>query len=295
MKTKYLIITCGFFGDIIFATSIAKKLKDQELNCSIDYLIGFPQVKRLVQNNPYIDKVFTSDYIGPNPVSSCIDYSLYKIIELKPLNYQVTPCEEYQIYSGIKNPSPEYIVYTEPEYDEIAKKYCDNLRIEHNKKVITLMSNWESKTYLFNKQQYIDGINVPNLGYGGSHRNIFKIIEELKKLFVIYEVGTSNLNQNQTINISDDDSKSILFESSIIKYSDAFIGTDGGLATIAGGVNTKTILTGDFNLQLYGWNGVLKKIKNPRLGPYEYFGDPHIVLDPYFTDEEVIKNIIKNI
>lgn len=295
MKTKYLVITCGFFGDIIFASSIAKKLKEEKSECSVDYLIGFPQIKRLIQNNPYIDRVFVSDYPGPNPVNNSIDYSIYKIIQLKSLNYQVTPCEEYQIFSGIQNPSSDYIVYTESQYDEIAKKYCDDLRSEHQKKVIALMSNWENKTYIFNKQQYIDAIDVPNLGYGGSHRNTYKILEELKKLFVIYEVGALNLNQIQTINISDEDSKSILFESSIIKYCDAFIGTDGGLATIAGGVGTKTILTGDFNLQLYGWNGVLKKIKNPRLGPYEYFGDPHIVLDPYFTDEEVIENIIKNI
>jgi hypothetical protein len=295
VKIKYLVITCGFFGDIIFASSIAKKLKEEQSECSVDYLIGFPQIKRLIQNNPYIDKVFISDYPGPNPVNNSIDYSIYKIIQLKPLNYQVTPCEEYQVFSGIQNPSSDYIVYTESEYDEIAKKYYDDLRSEHQKKVIALMSNWENKTYTFNKQQYIDGIDVPNLGYGGSHRNIDKILEELKKVFVIYEVGALNLNQIQTISVSDEDSKSILFESSIIKYCDAFIGTDGGLATIAGGVGTKTILTGDFNLQLYGWNGVLKKIKNPRLGPYEYFGDPHIVLDPYFTDEEVIENIIKNI
>lgn len=295
MKIKYLVITCGFFGDIIFASSIAKKLKEEQSECSVDYLIGFPQIKRLIQNNPYIDKVFISNYPGPNPINNSIDYSIYKIIQLKPLNYQVTPCEEYQVFSGIQNLSSDYIVYTESEYDEIAKKYCDDLRSEHQKKVIALMSNWENKTYTFNKQQYIDGIDVPNLGYGGSHRNIDKILEELKKVFVIYEVGALNLNQIQTISVSDEDSKSILFESSIIKYCDAFIGTDGGLATIAGGVGTKTILTGDFNLQLYGWNGVLKKIKNPRLGPYEYFGDPHIVLNPYFTDEEVIENIIKNI
>jgi hypothetical protein len=295
VKIKYLVITCGFFGDIIFASSIAKKLKEEQSECSVDYLIGFPQIKRLIQNNPYIDKVFISNYPGPNPINNSIDYSIYKIIQLKPLNYQVTPCEEYQVFSGIQNLSSDYIVYTESEYDEIAKKYCDDLRSEHQKKVIALMSNWENKTYTFNKQQYIDGIDVPNLGYGGSHRNIDKILEELKKVFVIYEVGALNLNQIQTISVSDEDSKSILFESSIIKYCDAFIGTDGGLATIAGGVGTKTILTGDFNLQLYGWNGVLKKIKNPRLGPYEYFGDPHIVLNPYFTDEEVIENIIKNI
>ena len=80
-----------------------------------------------------------------------------------------------------------------------------------------------------------------------------------------------------------------------MKFCDAFIGTDGGLATIAAGVGTKTIITGDFNLQLYGWNGVIKKIEQPRLGPYEYFGNPHIVLDPYFSDEQLTQAIINNL
>ena len=97
----------------------------------------------------------------------------------------------------------------------------------------------------------------------------------------------------QTLNIPDEDVKSLLFEASLMKYCDAFLGTDGGLATIAAGVGTKTIITGDFNLQLYGWNGVIKKIKHPKLGPYEYFGEPHIVLDPYLNDNEIINNIIK--
>jgi hypothetical protein len=294
-EEKYLIITNGFFGDIIFSSSIAEKIKEENKLCSIEYLIGFPQVKRLLQNNPYIDKVHLSDFIGPNPINKSINYADYKVIKLKQLNYILTPTEEYQISADIKNPSSKYKIYTENDYDLIAKDYCDELRKKNNKKIIALMSNWESKTYLFTKEQYKKGINVPNLGYGGSHRNINWIVNKLKDHFILYEIGVNNLNQIQTAYYSDEDQKSLLFESSIMKYCDAFVGTDGGLATIAAGVGTKTIITGDFNLQLYGWNGVLKKIKNPKLGPREYFGDPHIVLDPYYTDQEILDNIIKNI
>jgi hypothetical protein len=292
-NTKCLVITFGFFGDIIFATSLAKKLKDLGY-IQVDYLIGFPQVFSLVQNNPDIDNVFTSIYPGPKPYHSLNLTEYDKVIELGTLDYQITPCEQYQQQAGFEELSSDYVVYTTPEYDSIAKDVIDELRQLNNKPVLACMTNWQSKSYLFTQEQYKAGIDVPNLGYGGKHRDIQYIVDELQKYFTLYPVGVGNANQQQTLNLPDDDQKSLLYEASIMRYCDAFIGTDGGLATIAAGVGTKTIITGDFNLQLYGWNGVLKKIEKPRLGPYEYFGDPHIVLDPYLTDNEVIKSI-KNI
>jgi hypothetical protein len=293
--TKCLIVTCGFFGDIIFASSLAEKLKGKY--DQIDYLIGFPQVQRLLLNNPFINNVYVSQSPNPHPINNSVNPQLYtEVIKLHPLNYLVTPCEEYQQYVGVTNPSSEYKVYTQPEYDEIAKQLVEDLRTQHQKPVLGVMSNWEPKTYIFNRKQYMQGIDVPNLGYGGKHRNIGYIIGELEKHFTLYPLGVGALTQQHTISLPDEDPKSILFEASIMKYCDAFIGTDGGLATIAAGVGTKTIITGDFNLQLYGWNGSVKKIKNPRLGPKEYFGDHHIVLDPFLTDGEIIqqlKTIIK--
>lgn len=292
-QSKCLVITCGFFGDILFASSIADRLKNEYQQ--IDYLIGFPQVKRLVQNNPNISNVYVSDIPGPYPVS-ILDRSRYnKVIQLKTLNYQVTPCEEFQAQAGLDNNTSTYTVFTEPLYDEAAKNLIQDLQEEHQKPVIAVLSNWEPKTYLFTEEQYKQGIDVPNLGYGGSHRNISYIINELQKHFTVYPVGVGNMNQQQTLDIPEDSQHSLLFEASVLKYCNAFVGTDGGLATIAAGVGTKTIITGDFNLQLYGWNGVLKKIEHPRLGPKEYFGDPHVVINPYATDEQVVQDIIENI
>lgn len=294
-NTSCLIITIGYFGDIAFASSIAKKLKLENQFKRVDYLIGFPQMETLMNNNPYIDTVYVSDFPNSNPIKN-IDFSKYdKVIKLSPISFEIPPSTEFQIAAGVKNPDSKYEIFTSIEYDLIAKSVIEDLR-SNGKKVIAVMTNWEPKTYIFTKQQYIDGIDIPNLGYGGKHRNIHYITSELEKKFNVIYVGyPQEYNQNITSKVEDDNQKSILFESSLIKYCDAFVGTDGGLATIAGGIGTKTIITGDFNLQLYGWNGVLKKIKNPRLGPYEYFGDPHVVLDPYFTDGEVIENIIKNI
>lgn len=290
-NTNCLVVTFGFFGDIIFATSLAEKLKKEY--STVDYLIGFPQVAQLVQNNPNIDNVFVSEYPGPKPYCS-IDISKYgKVIELGSLDYQVTPCEQYQQQAGLKEISSEYRIFTTPEYDAVAEQVIEELKATYNKPVVALMTNWQPKTYLFTPEQYEAGIDVPNFGYGGAHRDIQYIVDELQKHFTLYPIGVGDANQQQTIYLPDDDQKSLLFEASVMKYCDAFVGTDGGLATIAAGVGTKTIITGDFNLQLYGWNGVLKKIKQPRLGPREYFGDPHVVLDPYLADKEVANQIIK--
>lgn len=294
-NTNCLVSTYGFFGDIMFATSLAEKLKAAGYT-SVDYLIGFPQMAQLVSNNPYIDNTFVSEYPGPKPYSS-LDLSKYsKVVKLGSLDYKVTPCEQYQQQAGLTDLSTEYTIYTAPEYDLIAEELIRELKQTYNKPVVAVMSNWEPKTYLFTSEQYQAGLDVPNLGYGGSHRNITYIIQELEKDFTLYSVGVGNMNQQQTSNLPDNDQKSLLFEASILKHCDAFVGTEGGLCNLAAGVGTKTIITGDFVHQLYGWNGVLKKIQEPKLGPVHYFKNAgHVELDPYLTDQQVTQEIINNL
>lgn len=295
-STSCLIKVFGYFGDIAFASSIAKKLKDEKQFDRVDYLIGFPQMEGLINNNPYIDTVFVSDYPNADPIKN-IDTSKYdKVVKLKLLSFRIPPPLEFQLEAGVNNPDSEYQIYTSKEYDEIAKNAVDDLRA-NGKKAIAVMANWEPKTYIFNKEQYIAGIDVPNYGYGGKHRDIQYIVSKLQDHFNIVEVGyPQHYNQSMTSVIQDNHQKSILFECSLMKYCDVFVGTEGGLCNLAAGVGTKTIITGDFVHQLYGWNGVLKKIQEPKLGPVYYFKDKgHIELDPYLTDEEVLKQIINHI
>lgn len=292
---KCLIVTYGYFGDIAFASSIAKKLKKENQFHQVDYLIGFPQMKTLLQNNPYINRVFVSDIPGPKPNSNSVNFSEYdKVFELSQLSFKIPPPTEFQLAAGVINPDTEYELYTSREYDEIAEGVIDDLRSD-GKKVIALMANWEPKTYIFTRDQYQAGIDVPNFGYGGKHRNINYILSKLKDRYNFIEVGYPNqVSQLYTSQIEDNNSKSILFECSLMKYCDAFIGTEGGLCNLAAGVRTKTIITGDFVHQLYGWNGVIKKIKEPKLGPIHYFKDvSHIELDPFLSDEEVANSIIE--
>lgn len=288
-NTKVLVITYGYFGDIAFASSLAEFLK-KEYN-TVDYLIGFPQMRKLINNNPFINKVFVPPNPGPAP-STSVEFQLTysKVVQLGPLSFTKPPVVEYKQQAGIKDKSPEYKLYTDPDLDSAVQTLFTDL--PENKKVIAVMNNWKEKTFTFTEEQYKAGIDVPNLGYGGAHRDTDKIISVLSDYFTILTVGVDGSNQHQTINTDDYDSKSILFEASIMKYCNAFVGAEGGLCNLAAGVGTSTIITGDFIHQLYGWNGVIKKINEPKLGPENYFKDgKHKTLDPYLSDEQVVEQI----
>ena len=138
----------------------------------------------------------------------------------------------------------------------------------------------------FTKEQYKAGIDVPNLGYGGKHRDIKFIINSLTDKFALLEVGfTNGVNQFSTgLNTS----ATFSFTASMIKAADCFIGAEGGLANLASGVGTKTIITGDFVHQLYGWNGVIKKIKEPIKEEMEVF-------EKKFPVDSIIEGTISSI
>lgn len=288
-NTKALVITYGYFGDIAFASALASYLAEDYTN--VDYLIGFPQMRKLIMNNPDINKVFVPVSPGPAPTASDSFKLTYdKVIQLGPLSFTKPPVVEYKEQAGIKDTSPEYKLYTDPKLDIDVEGLFDEL--PRNRKVIAVMNNWQEKTFNYTEEQYNAGIDVPNLGYGGEHRDTDKIISILSDFFTILTVGVEGGSQYKTVNIEDYDSKSILFEASVMKYCSAFVGAEGGLCNLAAGVGTKTIITGDFIHQLYGWNGVIKQIEEPMLGPKYYFKEAgHSTLDPYISDDEVIEQI----
>ena len=63
--TKFLIRCRDIdIGDVLFASSIAKKPKDEtpwETPCHIDFDSNYLQTLELLDNNPYIDNVFYKD------------------------------------------------------------------------------------------------------------------------------------------------------------------------------------------------------------------------------------------
>lgn len=278
---KILIKTIGYIGDNLFSSSIAQKLKEIYPNSIIDYLLTTPQPLELISNNPYIDNVYLEPPTG--------DYDL--TYQLSPIHRKLTPCEQFQSQCNIPNPSPEFKIYTNSSID----KYVEYLfKPLSGKVIVAWLSNWEERSFGFSKEEYKRGIDVPNLGYGGRRRNISYIINELEQnpnLYLI-EVGKPNGIKQSDIDLFTVSEYSLT--ASIIKNCNYFIGAEGGLANLAYGVGTKTILTDDFVHQLYGWNGVIEKCEEPKLGPKYYNpSGGHTVLNPYLTDNEVVNELNK--
>ena len=277
---KILIKTIGFIGDNLFASSIAKKLKDQQ-NCEVDFVISLPQPLELLSLNPYIDNVYLNI---PNKQYD-IQYNL------NPINRQSTPCEQFQIQCSVKEPSPEFEIYTNKSLDRYVESMFKN---KGNRKLVAYLSNWEERSFLFTEEEYKQGIDVPNFGYGGKHRDINYIISQLSLRDDLHLIEVGKPNGSSSTNTDLFSVSEYSLTASIIKNCDYFIGAEGGLANLASGVGIKTIITDDFVHQLYGWNGVIEKCNEPKLGPKYYFGEEnHKVLDPYLTDEQVIEHINK--
>lgn len=280
---KILIKAIGFIGDNLFGSSIAKKLKEQYVGCEVDYLLTLPQPYELISLNPYIDNVHLT------PPKKQYD----KIYQLSPIHRNLTPCEQFQLQCGVQNPTPDFKIYTNESLDRYVNHYLEPIK---DKKIVAWLSNWEERSFIFTPKEYQLGIDVPGYGYGGKHRDITYIIDTLSThpdLFLI-EVGKPNGTDQKLTDIFTVSEYSLT--ASILKNCDYFIGAEGGLANLASGVGTKTILTGDFVHQLYGWNGVIEKCEDPKLGPKYYFGeDDHIVLDPYLTDQEIVQSLLNHI
>lgn len=281
-----LIVCHGYFGDHLFANSIAEHLINEKQYDVVDYVVGFPQVLPFFERNPFIRKTIITT-LGPTPqVPNNVD-TYDKVFRLGPINRVVPPAVEMQMMCGVNNPSPRFYVHTNPEFDELVSGTYG----AKTSTVIAIMNGWKERSFLYTTEQYERGIDVPNLGYGGSHRDTDYIVNELEKRYSSIRVGPTQKIVNQ-FSLSYD-GPSFELTASILKYCDVFIGAEGGLANLAYAVGTKTIITGDFVHQLYGPNGVLQKLDEPKLGPI-YYGDidgKHITLDPYLTDAEVVEHI----
>jgi hypothetical protein len=280
-----LIVCHGYFGDHLFANSIAEQLINEGQFDVVDYVIGFPQVLPFFERNPYIRNVSITT-LGPSPQVPHNADTYNKVFQLGPINRMVPPAVEVQLMCGVTNPTPRFYVHTNPELDKLVlDTYGEKVG-----KVIAIMNGWKERSFSYTPEQYSLGINVPDLGYGGLRRDTDYIVNQIEQHYSSIRVGpTGKVNQFSF----DYDGPSFDLTASILKYCDVFVGAEGGLANLAYAVGTKTIITGDFVHQLYGPNGVLQKLDEPKLGPI-YYGDvdgKHVSLDPYLKDTEVVEHI----
>lgn len=288
-----LLVSHGFFGDNFFISSVAKKLIEEKQFDNVDFMTGFPQVFELLQQNPYIRNVFMADAVGPElkHIISQYDLTEYdKVFTYTPFTFSMPPALEAQISSGVKNPTPDFQVWTTKENDEKAITFLNDLRKQRpNKKIIAWMQNWKQKAYKFTEEQYWNAPDNYFTGYGTENRNIEFIVSELEKEFILVPVGVpEHISQIQTA-LYEHEHRSLSEDASILKHCDYFIGTEGGLANLAAGVGCKTILTYEFMWQCYGPRGTVRPFKEgPQLGPMYYFPEGHVYLPLYKTDDEII-------
>lgn len=280
-----LIKVAGFLGDTLWASTAALPLilKYHSEPVQVYMQLRFFQCYEVMRLNPHITNV----WVGEPPKDMTFD----KVFTFGQVNFGEPATIQFQRQCGIENPILEYKVYTNKYYDEVARQMLSPHKRELP--VIAYQANWEEKSFLFTEEEYIRGIDIPPLGYGGKRRNINYVLQELSEHYTLLEVGfPSGTPQSEAGGVFTTPIYSMT--ASLLKYCDYMVGPEGGATYLAAGVGCKTIISGDFAHQLYGWNGVIQKHKTPHYGPDTYFpNDGHITVNPYATDKELVNEIVR--
>ena len=293
---KALIKPWGYMGDHLFASGVAKKLKQDGFDV-VDIACGVKQVEKLLNLNPYIDNVITTAEPTMTPLHGVHISGYDKEFELRETRKDIPPPLQFQMECGVTHPDSKFEIWTDPELDKKVKETYPEPYI-----AVMQLRSWTDKSYGFSVEDYKRGIDVPMKGYGGRLREVPRIVDELAEEFTLIEVGlipeASTTVVSRTWGTGPDIFRSLSWDASVIKNAEFFIGAEGGLANVAAGVRTQTVLTGDFVHQLYGFNGVIRRKSNitgsgsPQLGPRFYWPeDGHVDLNPYLTDDEVIEEM----
>ena len=281
-----LIKVTGFIGDTLFSTSVARQLKREKRESLIDYKIPVYQPYEVLQLDNNINRVFL-----PN---EDVDESTYdKVFTLPPCTQEDPPTIQFQKHCEVKELDPSYEIKVPVNAMEVVSDMMKPYR-DTGKKIVAWQGNWEEKSFGFTEDEYKIGNNIPNFGYGGRRREIKYIIDQLSSHYNLIMVGFPPGVKQGDVGLLT--SGIFTHTAAILSQCDYMIGGESGLINLAAGVGTKTIITGDYVHQLYGWNGVMRKLENPKLGPEFYFGgEKHKSLNPYLRDEEVVDEIIKEI
>lgn len=271
---RYLIHCTGFIGDTLFASSIAKKLHEQDSNAIVDYSIPLIQPKLLLEENPYINAVYM--HHEQKPANYDREYKMPYVDQSEPATIQ------FQRVAEIQNPSLEFDVYTIDEFDQSAIEQLEEVR-RPGTQLVAWLAGWKDRAYQTTLDMYWRKV-------GGPHRDIDKIVTTLDKKFTMVPVGLPcGVSQ---LTPSAQDPYQYAFLASVIKACDWMIGGEGGVTNLACAVGTKTIITTCFIEQLYGRNGHIKQIPDPQMGPAVYYPTGgHTHLAPFISDDEVAAEI----
>lgn len=262
---KLLIINTGFLGDSVLAGSLAENCKKNGFE-QVDLLIGFPQTYQLLKNNPYIDNVFLSSKVGPYPEIT-IDTSIYdRIYQTDHLKFLEKPLDTFNKNFNLAKLEYNFNLYL-PEIETLNK----------TKPKLAFQCDWHLRSFAPNNIQ----------------RNPQYIIDSISSKYEILTVGDNthyNINENTPIDF--------LKHCSLIKECDIFFGYPGGLHWIAGGVKTPSITTSDFVFNHYknspelNYNSFTDFCNQWMVHASKHFSEPHILLSPEISDEEIIDYLL---
>lgn len=274
---KYLIKCEGFIGDILFASSIAKKLHEQDSEAIVDYFIPLVQPIELLHMNPYIQCVFTEG------AYENIEYD--QVAQMPRVNQAIPATIQFQQMARVQNPTTEFDIYTVPAWDSWAKYFLSELgKMKPGVPIVGYDVAWKKKAYNTREEQILRGV-------GGEHRDIDWMMNEMRKEFIMLPIGLEGSIMQRSPEAQNPSNYSMT--ASLVKHCDWMIGCEGGLTNLAAGLHTRTVITSDFIYQLYGPHGLFRPCADPKMGPKIYYpNDGHVQLDPWITDEEVLTQLI---
>lgn len=270
-------------GDVLFASGVAKKLKERHGGeCIVDFRSNYLQPIELLGNNPWIDSVFYKE----SPLTYDIVHEL--IPQETTLDLYEKKPSQFQRMCGIEDVDDEYEIYTNSAIDYSIKRSFEELTdLEWGTDIhkIAYQSDWDKRSMLFTESECARG------DFSGSHRNVFDIINplEVSEKVMLFSVGLDErISKNYPcINSTD----RFTFTASLMKYCDYAVGTVGCLTNLAAAVGTKTIITTDY---IHAMQQSGKDSRRLQLGPKCYFpNDTHIELSPYMRDDQVGDEILR--
>lgn len=272
-------------GDVLFASSVAKKIKQENPPCEVDFIINYLQPLELLNNNPYIDNVYFK--------SSNREYTKTYIINKSShdLDLSNSVVSQYQQMCEIKSFNDTFEIFSNPISDySIECSMKELIEIDYWKSdmiKICYVMDWDRKSYILSNSS-----NQPDA------RNTNSILEPLKadNDIMLFAIGIESRESKNFPSINS--SNRFSFTASLIKNSDYVIGPEGCLTNLSSALGIKTIITTDYIHYTYGPEGTktnkAKKYVEPFLGPLKYFpNSEHIHLDPYLNDTEVGNEILK--
>lgn len=297
--TKFLVKCRNIeIGDILFASSIAKKLKHEHKDCTVDFDLNYLQPLELLQNNPYIDNVYYKE--------NTETYDKIINITEKPhtLNPYKSAVSQFQQMADIKSSDDTFEIFTNKVSDyALGRSMTELVEIgEWNSSFIKVcyVMDWERKSFLYTEDEYE---NAENENYGNNSRNTHDILKAMyDSEIMLFAIGIDSKVSKAFPSINS--TSKFSFTASLMKNSHYVVGPEGCLTNMSSALGVPTIITTDYIHKTYGPKGITwqnngrdlnnLETRTPFLGPLSYFPNGnHIHLSPYLTDFEVGDSILK--